>query len=132
MHTIPGGNGGRHARRAARLLLAYADGSRSDRIGARRVQVSADSGEIVLTLELTARPGARELAGAAALRELAEKQFALESLRVTRPGVVAQLRRELRHTGNEIIRVRLLAPGVQVDYPGCAAFNRGAVTLSFG
>ena len=135
MHTIPGRGTRIHAggrRRAPRLVLAYVDGSWSDRIAARRVEVQSQGSEITLTLELAARAKPHNGAALAALRELARKQLSLESVQLTRPRMVARLREELRHAGNVVIRVRLLAPGVEVEYPGCVTLGPDAVKLTFG
>jgi hypothetical protein len=124
---------GKRRKPPPRLVLSYIDGSWSDRIAARRLEVQTHGSEITLTLELTPRaksahvPAARE-----AMRELSQKQNSLESLQVTRPRVVARLRHELRNTENVVIRVRLLAPGVEVEYPGSVVFGPDAVTLTFG
>jgi len=116
-----------------RLIVSYVDGSWSDRIAARRVEVETQGAEITLTLELAPRAKVRDSPAAnEAMRGLADKQFIIESLQVTRPRVVAHLRHELRHTENVVIRVRLVGPGIQVDYPGSVVFGPDAVTLSFG
>jgi hypothetical protein len=113
-----------------RLVVAYTNGTWSDRLRARSVRVATHRNEIVLDLEIAG--GGRSAVDAQPLRELRDKQHALDYAQLRGRRLLSRLQRELRHTENSVICVNLTAEGIAVSYPASVTLGPDAITLSFG
>jgi hypothetical protein len=117
---------------AAPVILSYLDGTWTDRLAGKRMELGHHAGAAVLTIELafaSGRPSARAKADVGAFLRNCNR---VESVQIAKRSVRKRLRALLHEAEVPRFSVRLSAAGRDVVYPASAYFGPDAVTLNLG
>ena len=115
------------------MIVTYVDGTWTDHLAVGRYGLR-NGAELLLTIDVAGRVNqdGKVGQGRAALREFASKRGKIDTIQLTKPQFMTQLRERMSKLECPRICVRLARNGNSVTYPAAVVFGPDAVTLNLG